>query len=60
MPIIRLTLILGVIASIVLFAAYLLTRNSRYLYYLKQLLIYNGWFYLILALLYLVSRVIRF
>ena len=60
MPIIRLTLILGFIASIVLLAAYLFTRNSRYIYYIKQLLIYIGWLYLILSLLYLVSRVIRF
>ena len=60
MPIIRLTLILGFIASIVLLAAYLFTRNSRYIYYIKQLLICIGWFYLILSLLYVVSRVIRF
>ena len=60
MPIIRLTLILGFIASIVLLAAYLITRNPRYIVILKQLIIYIGWFYLILALLYLVSRVIRF
>ena len=60
MPIIRLTLILGTISSIVLLAAYLFTRNKRYIYYIKQLLTYIGWFYLTLALLYLLSRVIRF
>ncbi len=60
MPIIRLTIILVFIASLVLLAAYAVTRNQRYFSYLKQLLKYTAWFYLVMALLYLVSRVIRF
>jgi hypothetical protein len=60
MPIIRLTIILVIIASFVLLAGYLVTRNIRYLSYLKQLLKYIGWCFIALFVLYLVSRVIRF
>ena len=60
MPIIRLTIILVFIASMVLLAAFIVTRNQKYLIYLKQLLKYVGWLALVLALLYLISRVIRF
>ena len=37
MPIIRLTIILVFIATLVLLAAYIVTRNKNYLDYLKQL-----------------------
>ena len=60
MPIIRLTIILVFIASMVLLAAFIVTRNQKYLIYLKQLLKYVGWLALVLALLYLISRVLRF
>jgi hypothetical protein len=60
MPIIRLTIILVIIASFVLLAAYVVTRNKKYLTYLKQLLKYIGWCYVALFVLYLISRVIRF
>jgi hypothetical protein len=60
MPVIRLTIILVIIATFVLLAAYVLTRNKKYLSYLKQLLSYTGWFLVALFVLYLISRVIRF
>lgn len=60
MPIIRLTIILVIIATFVLLAAYVLTRNKKYLSYLKQVLSYMGWFLVALFVLYLISRVIRF
>lgn len=60
MPIIRLTIILVIIASFVLLAAYVVTRNNKYLTYLKQLLKYIGWCFLALFVVYLMSRVIRF
>jgi hypothetical protein len=60
MPIIRLTLILVIIASFVLLAAYVVTRNNKYLSYLKQVLKYFIWCFLALFVLYLISRVIRF
>lgn len=59
MLIIRLTVILVFIASLVLLAVYLVTRNQQYLTYLKQLLKYTGWFLVIIALLFLITRVIR-
>ncbi len=60
MPIIRLTIILVAIAIFVLLAAYVVTRNKKYLSYLKQLLRYVGWCFLALFVLYLITRVIRF
>jgi hypothetical protein len=60
MPIIRLTIILVIIATFVLLAAYVVTRNKTYLNYLKQLLKYAGWCFLALFVLFLISRVIRF
>jgi hypothetical protein len=59
MPIVRLTIILVSIASFVLLAAYVLTRNKKYLTYLKQMLKYVGWCFVGLFVLYLMSRVIR-
>jgi hypothetical protein len=60
MPIIRLTIILVFIATFVLLAAYVVTRNKKYLTYLKQMLKYAGWCFVALFVLYLMSRVIRF
>jgi hypothetical protein len=60
MPIIRLTIILVFIASFVLLAAYIVTRNKKYLTYLKQILRYAAWCFVALFVLYLMSRVIRF
>jgi hypothetical protein len=60
MPIIRLTIILVFIATFVLLAAYVLTRNKKYLTYLKQILKYVGWCFVASFVLYLMSRVIRF
>jgi hypothetical protein len=59
MPIIRLTIILVFIASFVLLAAYIVTRNNKYLSYLKQLLKYTGWLFIVLFVLYLITRVIH-
>jgi hypothetical protein len=60
MPIVRLTIILVFIATFVLLAAYVVTRNKKYLGYLKQLLKYVAWSFVALFVLYLISRVIRF
>lgn len=60
MPIIRLTLMLVFITVFVLFFAYLLTRNKKYLSYMKQVVKYSGWLAVVLSLLFLISRVIRF
>lgn len=60
MPIIRLTIILVFIATLVLLVAYIITRNKNYLDYLKQLLKYTAWCFIVLFMLYLISRVIRF
>jgi hypothetical protein len=60
MPIIRLTIILVFIASFVLLATFVVTRNRKYLAYIKQLLKYTGWLFLVLFVLYLITRVIRF
>ncbi len=60
MPIIRLTIILVIIATFVLLAAYVVTRNKKYLSYLKQILKYTVWCFGAIFVLYLMSRVIRF
>jgi threonine/homoserine/homoserine lactone efflux protein len=60
MAIVRLMLILVIIATFVLLAAYIATRNKQYLTYLKQMLKYAGWTFAALFVLYLMSRVIRF
>lgn len=59
MPIIRLTIILVFIASLVLLATFVVTRNPKYLAYIKQILKYTGWGLLVVAVLYLMARVIR-
>lgn len=59
MPIIRLTIILVFIASLVLLAMYLVSRQQKYLTLLKQLLKYTGWMLVTVLLLYLITRVIR-
>ena len=59
MPVIRLTIILVFIASLVLFVLYLTTKNQRYLSALKQLLKYTGVLLVVVFLLYLIARVIR-
>jgi len=59
MPIIRLTIILVFIASFVLLAAYIVTHNKNYLIYLKQLVKYTGWLFIVLFVLYLITRVIH-
>lgn len=59
MPIIRLTIILVFIASLVLLAMYLVSRQQKYLTLLKQMLKYTGWMLVLVLLLYLITRVIR-
>ncbi len=59
MPIIRLTIILVFIASLVLLAMYLVSRQQKYLTLLKQMLKYTGWMMVVVLLLYLITRVIR-
>ena len=59
MPIIRLTIILVFIASLVLLAMYLVSRQQKYLILLKQMLKYTGWMFVLVLLLYLITRVIR-
>ncbi len=59
MPIIRLTVVLVFLASLVLLALYLITRNQRYLTLLKRMLTYVGWILVVVFLLYLIARVIR-
>ncbi len=60
MPVVRLILMLVAIAVFVLFAAFVLTRNKKYLDYIKQVVKYAGWLAIVLGLLFLISRVIRF
>lgn len=60
MFIIRITVILVIIVAFVLVAAYLVTREKKYLSYTRQLLNYSGWLALVLVLFYLIARVIRF
>ena len=60
MPIIRLMIILVFIAAFVLLAAYVVTRNKNYLFYLKHLVRYTVWCFSVLFVLYLISRVIRY
>lgn len=59
MVVIRLTIILVFLASLVMLALYLVTRNQRYLSYLKQMLKYTGWMLVVVFVLYLIARVIR-
>ena len=59
MFIIRLTIILVFIASLVLLAMYLVSRQQKYLTLLKQMLKYTGWMFVLVMLLYLITRVIR-
>lgn len=59
MPIIRLTIILVFVASLVLLAMYLVSRQQKYLTLLKQMLKYTGWMLVLVLLLYLITRVIR-
>jgi hypothetical protein len=60
MPIIRLTIILVIIATFVLLAGYIVTRNNKFLTYLEQMLKYAAWCFIAIFVLYLISRVIRF
>ena len=60
MLVVRLILMLVFIAVFVLFAAYLVTRNKTYLAYIKQIAQYAGWLAIVLGLLFLISRLIRF
>jgi len=59
MFIIRLTIMLVFIASLVLLAMYLVSRQQKYLTLLKQMLKYTGWLFVLVLLLYLITRVIR-
>ena len=59
MFIIRLTIMLVFIASLVLLAMYLVSRQQKYLTLLKQMLKYTGWMLVLVLLLYLITRVIR-
>lgn len=59
MAIIRLTIVLVFLASLVLLALYLVTRNQHYLTLVKKILTYTGWMLVVVFLLYLIARVIR-
>lgn len=59
MAIIRLIIVFVFLASLVLLALYLVTRNKRYLTIFKQILTYTGWMLIVVGLLYLIARVIR-
>ena len=59
MFIIRLTIMLVFIASLVLLAMHLVSRQQKYLTLLKQMLKYTGWMLVLVLLLYLITRVIR-
>lgn len=60
MAVVRLIVILVFLAALVLLAVYFATRNKKYLEYTKRLLKYTGWLLVILFVLYLIGRVIRF
>jgi hypothetical protein len=59
MPIIRLLFILVFIALCVLGAAFVVTRNRKYLNSITQLLTYVGWGFAVVAVLFLIARIIR-
>ena len=59
MPVVRLILVLTLLAAVVLGAAYLLTRDKRYIRLLQQLIKIILGFFVVLVLLYLITRVLH-
>jgi hypothetical protein len=57
--IVRITVALLIIATFVLVAAYILSKNKNYLIAIKQLYQYAAWFAMIIILLTVISRVIK-
>lgn len=55
----RFLLALIVIATFVLIAAYLVTKNQKYIDALKKLLLYSAWAGVLLILFSIVARLIR-
>jgi branched-subunit amino acid transport protein AzlD len=60
MLILRLILMLALITLFVLLAAYVITKNKKYLSYMMVAVKYLGFTLAAMLVLYLVSRVIRF
>jgi len=58
--IVRITVGLVIIASFVLLLAYVVTRDKKHVIVIKQLFKYVAWFAIILILLNVISRVIKF
>jgi hypothetical protein len=57
--IVRITVALLLIATFVLVAAYIVSRNKNYLVAIKRLYKYAAWFAIVIILLTLISRVIK-
>lgn len=60
MAVVRLILLLTLLATIVLLLAFLLTRDRRYITFLKLLFKFLLNFLVLLGLLYLITRVLHF
>lgn len=58
MLIVRFVIFITAITTFVLLASYFYTRNQKYFNFLKQLYRYLMWIAIVLALLFLISRVI--
>lgn len=59
MLVVRLILVLTILATVVLGAAYLLTKDRRYIRLLKQLIKFILGFFAVLILLYFITRVLH-
>ncbi len=59
MPVVRLILVFTMLAAFVLGLAYLFTRDKRYIALFKQMLSYVLGFFVLLAVLYLMMRVLH-
>lgn len=59
MAVVRLILLLTLLATIVLLLAFLLTRDQRYIAFLKPLFKFLLSFLVLLGLLYLITRVLH-
>lgn len=59
MPVVRLILVLTILATVVLGAAFLLTKDKRYINLFRQLMKFVMSFFVLLAVLYLVMRVLH-
>lgn len=59
MIVIRLAVIVLIIAAFILLGLYVYSQDKKYLYMLKRLAQWAGWFLLFVLLLFFVSRVLR-